>query len=78
MPVNPLAAGYMIILSYLNKIISTLNTSFLTFMMKIKHDINQQDFKIVDIHLANLNNFHRREVVNRVSETQLQVGENSN
>ena len=27
--------------------------------------------------LSNLNNFHSLEVVNRVSETQLQVGENS-
>ena len=28
--------------------------------------------------LSNLNNFHSLEVVDRVSETQLQVGENSN
>ena len=28
--------------------------------------------------LTNLNNFHSLEVVDRVSETQLQVGENSN
>ena len=27
---------------------------------------------------SNLNNFHSLEVVDRVSETQLQVGENSN
>ena len=40
-------------------------------MLKIKCDINQQDLK-------NLNNFHTLEVVDRVSETQLQVGENSN
>ena len=28
--------------------------------------------------LSNLNNFHSLEVVDRVSETRLQVGENSN
>ena len=28
--------------------------------------------------MSNLNNFHSLEVVDRVSETQLQVGENSN
>ena len=37
-------------------------------MLKIKCDINQQDLKRVD--------FHSLEVVDRVSETQLQVGEN--
>ena len=31
-----------------------------------------------NLHLSNLNNFHSLEVVDRVSETQLQVGENSN
>ena len=48
-------------------------------MLKIKCDINQQDFKkeMTSI-LSNLNNFHSLEVVDRVSETQLQVGENSN
>ena len=46
-------------------------------MLKTKYDINQQYLKTVDLHLANLNNFHSLEVVNRVSETQLQVGENS-
>ena len=39
-------------------------------MLKIKCDVNQQD-------LSNLNNFHSFEVVDRVSETQFQVGENS-
>ena len=47
-------------------------------MLKIKRDINQQNLKFVDLHLSNLNNFHSLEVVDRVSETQLQVGENSN
>ena len=47
-------------------------------MLKIKCDINQQDFKRADLILVNLNNFHSLEVVDRVSETQLQVGENSN
>ena len=40
-------------------------------MLKKKCDINQQDLKRVDLH------FVKREVVDRVSETQLQVGENS-
>ena len=46
-------------------------------MLKIKCDINQQDLKRVDI-LSNLYNLHSLEVVDRVSETQLQVGEYSN
>ena len=47
-------------------------------MVKIKCDINQQDLKRLTSILSNLNNCHSLEVVNRVSETQLQVGENSN
>ena len=47
-------------------------------MFKIKCDINQQDLNSVDLILSNLNNFHSLEVVDRVSETQLQVGKNSN
>ena len=46
-------------------------------MLKLKCDINQQYLKTVDLHLSNLNNFRSLEVVDRVSETQLQVGENS-
>ena len=45
-------------------------------MTKIKRYINQEDFKIVDLHmLSNLNgpNFYLLDVVDRVSETQLQV-----
>ena len=45
-------------------------------MLKMKRDINQQDFKFTI--LSNLNNFHPLEVVDRVSETQLQVDENEN
>ena len=50
-------------------------------MSKLKRDNDQQDFKIVDLHcrpLSNMNDFHPLEVVDRVSETQLQVSENSN
>ena len=47
-------------------------------MLMRKRDISHQDFKIVDLHLSNLNNFHSLKVVNRVSEKQLQVGEKSN
>ena len=46
-------------------------------MLKIKCDINQQYLKAVASILSILNNFHSLEVVDRVSETQLQVGENS-
>ena len=45
-------------------------------MLKVKGDISQQYLKTVDI-LSNMNNFHSLEVVDRVSETQLQVDENS-
>ena len=47
-------------------------------MFKIKCDINQQDLKRVDIPFVKPEKFHSLEVVDRVSETQLQVGENSN
>ena len=49
-------------------------------MLNIKRDIKQQYLKTVHIHydLSNLNNFYSLEVVDRVSETQLQVGKNSN
>ena len=47
-------------------------------MLKIKRDINQQDLKKITSILSNLNNFQSLEVVDRVSETQLQGGENSN
>ena len=45
-------------------------------MLKIKRDISQQNLKTVNLHLSDLNNFHSLEVVDRVSETQLQVSEN--
>ena len=48
-------------------------------MLNIKCDINQQDLKrVITSILSNLNNFHSLDIVDRVSETQLQVGENSN
>ena len=47
-------------------------------MLNIKCDINQQHLKELTPILSNLNNFHSLEVVDRVSEAQLQVGENSN
>ena len=43
-------------------------------MLKIKCDFNQKYLKTV---FSNLNIFHSLEVVDRVSETQFQVGENS-
>ena len=49
-------------------------------MLKIKYDINQEYLKTADqiqcLNLSYLNNFHSLEVVDRVSETQLQVGKN--
>ena len=47
-------------------------------MLKKKCDINQQDLKQLTSILSNLDNFHSLEALDRVSETQLQVGENSN
>ena len=47
-------------------------------MLKIKRDKNQEDFKIVDpFVLSNMNNFQSLEVMKRVSDTQLQMSENS-
>ena len=47
-------------------------------MLWNQRDIKQQDSKKSTCILSNLNNFYSLEVVDRVSETQLQVGENSN
>ena len=46
-------------------------------MLQIKYDINQQYLKTVDLLFVKSENFNSLEVVDRVSETQLQVGENS-
>ena len=43
-------------------------------MLKMKCDINRQYLKTVDLHFVIS---EKLEVVDRVSETQLQVGENS-
>ena len=47
-------------------------------MVQIQYATNQLDFNIIVPILSNLSNFDSLEVVDRVSETQLQVGENSN
>ena len=47
-------------------------------MLKIKRGINQQDYNIVDFHLVKSDYFHPLKVVDRVRDTQLQVGKNSN
>ena len=48
-------------------------------MFKIKCNIKSARFEIkLTAILSTLNNFHSLEVVDRVSETQLQVGENLN
>ena len=70
---NPLTAGAAYIrgfIFYYHIKYHLLNT------LKIKCDINQQYLKLTSI-LSNMNNFHSLDVVDRVSETQLQVGENS-
>ena len=49
------------------------------FSNMIKRDIKQQDLKPVHLCFVNLNNFHPPPPLeDRISETQLQVGENSN
>ena len=40
--------------------------------------LNLHDLKMLTPNFSNLNNFHLLEVVDCVSETQLQMGENSN
>ena len=55
--------------------INTLNTILLLHllnMVKTKRDINQQDFKIVDLYFFKSNNLFSLEIVDRVSETKLQ------
>ena len=47
-------------------------------MLKIKSDVKQQDLIELTYILSNLHNFHSLKIVDRVSETQLQVGENLN
>ena len=49
----------------------------LLYMLKIKLAIKQQDLKATSI-LSNLNIFHSLKILDRVSQTELQVGENSN
>ena len=63
-----------IIFVFINK----LHIYHLSNMIRLKRDTNQQDFKksFTSI-LSNLNNFYSLKVVNRINETQLQVGENS-
>ena len=72
--INPLTADS----AYIRVCIFYQHIKYHINMLKIKCDINQQDLERVDRHFVNLNNFHSLEVVDRVSETQLQVGENSN
>ena len=71
---NPLPAGA----AYIQVFIFYYHIKYqLLNMLKIKCDNNQQYLQTVDLHFSNLNNCHTLEVVDRVSETQLQVGENS-
>ena len=73
MAIRDLGPDYISILHFYQ------NITYRSSMLKLKRDINQQAFWIVDlIMLPHLNNFHSLEVVDRVSETQLQVSKNSN
>ena len=67
---NPLTAG----VAYIRVFIFYLHVKYhvLLNMLKIKNDINQQYLKTVDLHFVK-----SLEVVDRVSETQFQVSENS-
>ena len=56
---------------------STLHIGFKHAIVKKRHQINKISETLTSI-LSNLNNFHPLEGVDRVSETQLQVAENSN
>ena len=47
-------------------------------MFEIKRDINSTRFQTADSVLSSLNTFHSLEVVDRISETKVQVGEISN
>ena len=78
-PFNPLTAGAA------NIRVIIFYSQIKYHILKIKCDINPQNVtstnkikKELTTILSNLNNFHSLEVVDRVSETQLQVGENSN
>ena len=60
-------------LNLINKRVASQRVKYhILNMLEIKYDINQQDLKRTDP------NFHSLEVVDRVSETQLQVSENLN
>ena len=47
-------------------------------MLKINVTSSRKIEKELTSILSNLNNFHSLEVVDRINETQIQVGENSN
>ena len=72
--INPLTAGA----AYIRVFIFYYHIKYhILNILKIKCDINQQDLKRVDLHFVKSEEFSL-EVVDRVSKTQLQVGENSN
>ena len=68
---NPLTAGAAYIWFF---IFYQQNKYHLLNMLKIKSDIKQQGLQNLTPILSHLNNSHSLEVVDRVSETQLQVG----
>ena len=55
-----------------------LTSSIECDLLKVKRVLQQLDFKILGPQIESPNNFQPLAVVDRVSETQLQVGENSN
>ena len=66
---NPLTAGAVHI-RFLHFLLAYYISAFKPVISKI--------CSLLTSFLSNLNNFHLLEVVDRISETQLQVGENSN
>ena len=73
--INPLTAGAVYIRVFI--FYKHIKYHFLK-MVKIKCDIISKIWKELTSILSNLNKFRSLEVVDRVSETQIQVGENSN
>ena len=65
------ATSIVILICY----ISRLNN---TVLLGMKWVVKHQDLQMFDVTLNNTSNFHPLEVVDRGSETQLQVGDNLN
>ena len=74
--INPLTAGAAYFRVFI--FISTLSTTYKYVKEQMWHQMWHQIWKEFTSIFSNLNNFLSLEVVEHVSETQLQVGENLN